>query len=291
MKITIVGNGAWGKAVGSVLLQNKHEFSFCERGEKLTNSDITILAVPTQAVREVLENSEINFVSIIINCAKGIERETHLLPYEIVKELFGEQVDYFSLMGPSFAEELSLSMPTLVNLAYVHNRNVEAMVKLFQTDYLRVKQTPCVEALEIGAAFKNVYAIAAGISSGLGYGINTQTKLILTAFEEISLLCNKLGYPIDTSVRPGIIGDLILTCNSTESRNFRFGKILAKYPSSEAMQKINALVEGYYTASSVSHYCQKANVQLPLAQFVVDVLHEGDIKDVKNGFLAFAKNV
>lgn len=134
-----------------------------------------------------------------------------------------------------------------------------------------------------------MYAIACGISSGLGYRTNTQTKLILIAFEEITRLCKALGYAIDETTDVGIIGDLMLTCSSTESRNFRFGKLLATHSVKESIEKMQVLVEGVVTASSVTYLTQQSNVSLPLAQFVATILEGKNQEEIKETFLQFAK--
>src|SRR2546423_2028050 len=182
MKVTIIGNGVWGNALYSVLKNNSSNVSFAKKGVTVGESDIIVLSLPTQSIRESLQYIPQKKNLIIINTAKGIEQETHLLPHQIVRSVFGEDVHYFTLIGPSFAKEVLLKMPTIINLGYKKRsvKNIRVQ-QLFQTDYFSVKLTRSVEPLEISAAFKNIYAIVCGLSDGLGYGINTRVRLIISA--------------------------------------------------------------------------------------------------------------
>src|SRR5258708_3100726 len=214
MKIAIVGNGVWGKALFSVISQNARDVIIAKRGEKIL-ADIVILAVPTQSIRDVLPLIHFLDNRILVNSSKGIEKSTHRLPYQIVQEHFEDSISYFSLMGPSFAEEVTQKMPTLVNLGYPKkSKEVHIVESLFKTAYFRVKSMRGVEALEIAGALKNVYAIACGIAEGLGYKTNTKTQLITLAIEELQLLYKGLGLYVDPNITPELIGDLILTCTS-----------------------------------------------------------------------------
>ena len=173
MKIIVVGDGKWGSAIGSLLSENGREFSFWKKGDDLPDQAILIMCIPTQAIREVLTLHGKNLKNIIyINGAKGIEKVTHKLPYQIAMDILGKNIDYFSLIGPSFAEEVEEKMPTLVNIGYVKEQNAELIRDLFHTDYFRVRLTRGIRALELASAFKNVYAIACGVAEGLGFKVS-----------------------------------------------------------------------------------------------------------------------
>lgn len=268
MKIQIIGNGAFGTALATLVDENKHEVLLLGKGKKISASDMAILAVPTQSIRSVLTQLKEYDVPIIVNCAKGIEEGSHQLPVEIFTELFGEKRSYATLMGPSFAGEMVKQMPTLVNVGSFELQTGKIVQDVLQTDYFRIRVSYCVHSLELSGALKNVYAIAAGFSRGLGLGINTQTQIIILALEEITRLCRALKFPIDESADPGIIGDLILTGNSSESRNFRLGKLLATNTIQESLAELNALVEGYSTAFSIPYFAKKAGVKMLLAEFM-----------------------
>jgi glycerol-3-phosphate dehydrogenase (NAD(P)+) len=289
-KIVIVGSGKWGTAMGSLLNKNKHKFDYWKKGDNLPSDSIIIMCIPTLAIREVLMEYGPDLKNVIyINGAKGIEQNSHKLPYQIVTEILDGNIDYFSLIGPGFAEEVKDKMPTLVNIGYTKDKNKELVRSLFQTDYFRVRMTKGIRALELASAFKNVYAIACGLADGLGYRTNTRTKLILLAIEEFYGLSKKLGYKIDRRALPGTIGDLILTCNSEESRNFSFGKNLAKNRVKDALKKIRETVEGYTTVESVPYFEQISKVERPLARFVYEVIRTDNPKGAKNRFQDFVK--
>lgn len=289
MNIIIVGKGQWGTAMASLLTKNKQKFSFWKRGDNLPDNSILVMCIPTQSIREVLTQYGAHLKNVIyINGAKGVERNSHKLPYEIATEILGKNLDYYTLIGPSFASEIRDEQPTLVNLGYVKDRNTAMVKNLFQTDYFRIKITPGVRALELASAFKNVYAIAAGLATGLHFETNTRVKLIVLAIEEFYSLSRKLRYSVDKKALPGTIGDLILTCNSEESRNFRFGELLAKNKVADSLKKVGETVEGYSTVESIPYFESKS--ELPLARLVYDIIHEDDSRRVKEKFINFVKS-
>ena len=292
MKIIILGNGKWGTALGSLLTENKKEFEFWKIGTEIPDNSILINCLPTQVMRQVLENHGKNLKNFIfINGAKGIEQKTHKIPYEITADILGSNIDYFTLIGHGFAQEIVDKMPTLVNIGYVESQNSNLVRDLFQTDYFRVRMVKEIKALEIAGGFKNVYAIACGIADGLGYGANTKTKLILIAIEEFYAFSKSMRMSINQDMLPGTIGDLILTCGSQESRNFSFGQMLAKEEIKKALAEIGQTVEGFTTADSIPYFEKTSNLKLNLAHFVYEVIKADKNRDVKRRFLEFVKRV
>lgn len=288
MRIKVVGDGAWGTALGKLLTVNGHNVSFWNQKDKINPLDTVVIAIPTQAIRSVLEKYGGNLrEAIIINSAKGIEKSSHKIPSQIIKELLGNKIEYFTLAGPSFAIEVNQQMPTLVNLG--GNGKTQEICDLFETDYFRVRPTKSVEALELACALKNVYAIACGITDGLGFQINTRAKLITIAYEELQKLTSKLNYAIDEDARPGILGDLVLTCSSLESRNFSFGRYLISYSVEESIKKVNSTIEGYNTAFSVTYFSKKS--PMPLAEFVFKIIQKNNPGTVALEFAKFVKKV
>jgi glycerol-3-phosphate dehydrogenase (NAD(P)+) len=288
-KVIVMGNGAWGSALFDLIKESKHDVLYWKEGEKLNPDSIIVGAIPTQAIRIVLEPSRNTSNITYINCAKGIERASHKLPYQIVTEILGSDLDYFTLIGPSFSEEVKDKMPTIVNLGYRSEAHANKIKNLFQTDYFRVKLTRGIRSLELAAAFKNIYAIGTGLTDGLGFGMNTRVKLMVLAMSEFEKLRRKLGYKMDDKALPATIGDLILTCNSPESRNFSFGKYLAKTTPEKALKKIKQTVEGYYTAESIPYFERETGVKLPLAHFIYEVTRSSSNKDIKKKFTDFIK--
>ena len=273
MKVAIVGNGTWGRALYSVLSENSANVVFVTKQSlksklNTVKIDVLVLAVPTQAIREVLEKIGNIGNMIVVNCAKGIERGTHKFPFQIVSEKGGKKEKYFSLIGPSFAGELENKMPTVVNLGHNSEKKyINLVKKLFETECLEIKVVHGIAALELAGAFKNIYAIACGLTTGLGFGMNTRVKVILAALREIHNLMKNLKFRIEDETIPGILGDLILTCNSTESRNYSFGKLIVNFSAEEALRKITT-VEGFYTSDSVAYFEKIGNMKLPLADMV-----------------------
>lgn len=269
--VTIIGKGAWGKAMEYIMRQNV-SVRMVGKGEIVTE-DIIVIAVPTNNISElasVLKPSGKH--PIIINTAKGIEEKTHRLPREIITELV-PGCRYFTLIGPGFATEVLEDMPTMVNLGYGKEDKLAAEIAgLFQTDTFRVRPCEAIQVLELAAALKNIYAIGCGIAEGLGYGANTRALLVTIAHEEMSRLFQAENMVSGSNSTAGTLGDLVLTCNSAESRNFRFGKYLTKFSVSESLRRIAQTVEGYSTLASLEYLEKSAGVTLPFAEFINEVL-------------------
>lgn len=274
MNVKVIGKGAWGSALYHVLAQNLPDVGIVSRGEVISDADVIVLSVPTQSIRDVLVRISVNGkVPAIVNTAKGIEQSTHKFPHEIVSDVLGSHVPYYSLIGPSFASEVKQNMPTLVNLGYSKERKENEKIReLFQTDSFRVRLTEGVEVLELAGALKNVYAIASGFADGLGYKINTRTKLLVLAIEEVYELINKRGLALDSRSTAGTVGDLVLTCTSIESRNYRFGKYLVSHPTQEALKLVQATVEGFHTLESIDYLEKSSGTSMRLARFIRDIV-------------------
>jgi len=293
MTIKIIRAGAWGKSIAQPLRDNGHTVVFLKRGMiTLTNHDTVVLALPTNAIRDALSTSSSVRNLRIINCTKGIELTTQKLPHEIVRELLHPTTQYFALLGPSFASELREKMPTLINLGFAGKSNKAQIVKkLFETTYLRIHTVQHIPSLELAGVMKNVYSIACGISDGLGFSMNTRTKLISTAIEEFYTFCNKLNYEIDERAIGGIIGDFMLTGNSDTSRNFQFGKLLVNFSVEKSLEKVAATVEGYAALKSLTALIKQAKVALPLAHLVMDIMTMKNKKQIKSAFLTYTQKV
>jgi glycerol-3-phosphate dehydrogenase (NAD(P)+) len=221
---------------------------------------------------------------------KQTESLTNFKPSEIVKEVLGKEVDYFTLIGPGFAREIVAKMPTLVNIGFTNNKNALLVEDLFQNDYFRVRLVKGVAALELSSAFKNVYAIACGIADGLGFESNTRAQLIVLAIEEFYELAKSLGISLSKDMVSGTVGDLILTCSSLDSRNFRFGKLLVGKNHTDALKEIGETVEGHSTTSSIPYFEQKARLSLSLASFVYTAVNSKNV-NIKEEFLKLVKEI
>jgi glycerol-3-phosphate dehydrogenase (NAD(P)+) len=292
--ITIIGEGAWGKALSTLFKKNKQEFIFWDKKTKIDPSNVVLLTLPTQAIRDVLETNKENLrESVIINASKGIELKTYLLPFQITREVLGEKIKYFSLIGPSFASGLEKETPTMVNLgSFSEDKTFNESIKaFFQTDYFRVTLSASVQALELSGALKNVYAISCGIADGLNFSANTKANLIALAYMEIEKLCQKLNYKLCVDALESVLGDLILTCSSQESRNFQFGKLLTQVSVVEALKEVNSTVEGCDSSFAIPQFCHKNNIELPLATYVHQTIKLDNPGEVSNRFNAFVKTL
>ena len=278
MKIVVLGNGSWGPALASVLTDNKNEVSIWDEKNKIEKADAYINCLPVQFLRDLLKIAKIedNENILFVNGSKGIEKDTYKLPNEIIREVIGDKIDYFCLIGPSFASEVVAKMPTKVNIGYEKEVHKEIIKNIFETDYFKVKLIQGIKDLELSGALKNVYAIGCGLADGLGYKWNTRAWLISIAIDEIGKIIK-----IDESVTIGVIGDLILTCNSEESRNFQFGKMLANEKIEEILGKIRGTVEGEQTIESVEKY------KMPLLDFIAETIKTNDPTQVKDRFKNF----
>ena len=277
MHITVLGKGIFGRAIGSLLEFNKVPFVFVDIDlPMIVSTDLLFITVPTQFVRQALtENAQfIKPSTAMVNCAKGIEKDSYLLPFQIIAQVASPSA-YYSLIGPSFAEEIVTQAPTLMSLGYAQEDHLSLISDLIQTPFFRVQPTPDFAALELSAALKNVYAITCGYAHGLGFKMNTRAQLITLALQEFATLAQAMSINHHGLAQPGIVGDLLLTCSSIESRNFTFGSLLATMSATDALQKAGPTIEGYHSSISIQALSQKYNIPLPLASVTHDFIEKG----------------
>lgn len=310
-KITVIGAGSWGTALALVLADNNHEvrlwshrkeqvaeintyhtnskylpsinlpksiIGYDHLGESLTGVHTVILAVPTKAIREVLQQIRMVATSTltVVHVSKGIEPDSLKRISEIIEEeLPTENIlkDVVVLSGPSHAEEVSLRHPTTVTVSSKNMRAAEYIQDLFINQHFRVYTNPDVVGVEIGGALKNIIALAAGITDGLGYGDNAKAALITRGLAEIARLGSKMGAnPLTFSGLTGI-GDLIVTCTSVHSRNWRAGNLLGKGHSlQEVLDNMGMVVEGVRTTKAAYQLAKKLDVSMPITFALYDVL-------------------
>lgn len=291
--VIIVGKGVWGHALSSLLEENSIDYVFWDRQPDIDPESIVALAVPAQAIREVLTANPNLKNSVIVNTSKGIEKDTHMLPFQIAHEVLGSKIRYLALFGPSFAGEVEQKMPTLVNLSSMDDdlELAQEIKDIFETDQFRVRITSSAEAIELAGALKNIYAISSGISEGLGYATNTKSLLIGQAYRETVELCSAMGFEAAKDSVEGIMGDLVLTCSGSESRNFRFGKYLTKMSVENALNEVASTVEGRGNSYSVPYFIEKSGLNLPLAKFIYETIENDSPEKVKQGFKNLMKSV
>jgi len=309
IKISVLGTGSWGSAIGDLLNQNGHEVIMWQRdAEKvkamevdrkhpffvdLTFSDevkfttdldsaikgsqLLIVAVPSHSVRELVSRA-VEFIEdnvIIVNITKGLELDTLLTMSSVIsEETVGKNVSIVSLYGPSHAEEVVRKIPTTLVAASTEENASKKVQNIFSSRVLRVYTNTDILGLELGGSIKNVIAIAAGICDGIGFGDNTKAAILTRGIAEMTRLGVALGAQEKTFAGLSGIGDLFVTCSSKHSRNRYVGEEIGKGRKiDEILSEMKMVAEGVKTAKSVFQLCQKHNVDMPISCAVYNVLY------------------
>lgn len=308
-KIGMIGAGSWGTALSWLLTNNGHEVTVwsalaseiemlkrdhehksmpgvilqdsvsftTDLEEAAQGRDLLVLAVASPYTRATAHNlkSVVAPGQVIVNVAKGIEENTLMTLSQIIEEEV-PQADVAVLSGPSHAEEVGKGIPTTIVVGAKTKKTAEFIQGVFMSPVFRVYTSPDVLGIELGAALKNVVALAAGIADGLGYGDNTKAALITRGITEIARLGTAMGGRFETFCGLSGIGDLIVTCASMHSRNRRAGILIGKgYSMEEAMAEVKMVVEGVYSAKAAMGLAVKYDVQLPIIEQVNEVLFGG----------------
>ncbi len=309
--IAVLGAGSWGITLANLLYENNNKVTLWEfapqQAEKLkkirtfvslkgfkipesinitdslkdaiVDSDYIVISVPSSAIKSLaieLAALNINSSTIIVSTIKGFERTTLKRPSEVLRDYLGSNSHIAVLSGPSHAEEVVRKIPTAVVVASVNSNTNIKLQKLFSNLYFRVYTSSDINGVELGGALKNIIAIASGISSGLKLGDNTRAALITRGNAEIARLGIELGAKRTTFSGLSGIGDLIVTCFSEYSRNFRFGRYIGQgYSFDEALQRIDTTVEGINTTKSCYKLSKKLKVQMPVCSKVYETLFKG----------------
>ena len=235
-----------------------------------------LIGLPCKALRPFLEkiaNLSSSDDKRIVWACKGIEPESQMLVHEIVEEILGKDIPVAVLSGPSFAGEVGANLPTAVTIASKNQEFLDDLVTRFHNKSFRAYASNDVIGVEVGGAVKNVMAIAAGIADGLGFGANTGAALITRGLAEMTRLGVAMGGQPETFMGLAGFGDLVLTCTDDQSRNRRFGKLLAKGMSiEEAAESIGQVVEGARTANEVRELAKKYQIEMPITDQVTRLL-------------------
>lgn len=243
--------------------------------EAIRDADVVLFSVPAQHFRSVL-NRALPYLTpdmVLVNVAKGIEQKT-LLRMSQVAEEYVPQAKYVVLSGPSHAEEVGRLMPTTVVCASRDLALAEYVQDVFMTEALRIYTNTDVIGVELGGALKNIIALGAGISDGMGFGDNAKAALMTRGMTEMSRLGVALGAKEETFAGLTGMGDLIVTCTSMHSRNRRCGILIGKGAApEEATQKVGMVVEGMYTAEAAYQLAQKAEVEMPITEAIYGIIN------------------
>ena len=316
MKIAVIGSGSWGTAM-AVLLANKGNDVYmwswqqsetdrlnrdrenkeflpginlpqnivCSHSmaECINGADVIVTAVPSPATRTTAKQMSelVADGQKIVNLSKGLEGDLRLS--QVYREEI-PQADISVLSGPSHAEEVSRNIPTTVVVASDKNETAEFLQDMFMTDAFRVYTSDDITGVELGGALKNVIALCAGISDGLGYGDNTKAALITRGIAEVSRLGVAMGANIATFAGLSGLGDLIVTATSTLSRNYTAGKLIGKgMDLNTVLKKVHMVVEGVNTATAAYGLGKKYGVEIPIIEQAYNVLYNDvDPRDAVN---------
>ncbi len=245
-------------------------------GAAVETAEDVLIAVPSPGFRTTVQALATLHVRRLCWATKGFELDTGLLPYQIVAETVAEQIPTAVLSGPTFAREVAAGLPSAMTIASTDEGYARHLAESISTDTFRAYRSNDVVGVEVGGATKNVYAIGAGISDGLGFGANTRIALIARGLVEMTRLGLALGGRRETFMGLAGMGDLVLTCTDDQSRNRRFGLALAQgQTAAEALASIGQVVEGYYGARAVHGVADRHGVEMPIVEQVYRVLYEG----------------
>ncbi len=312
MRCTVLGAGSWGTALGALLagkgftatswdkdvavlddiakhhrnerylpgveLPSSHHAT-PDIAKSLEGADLVVVAVPSHSVRQVAIEAKrhVHAGTPVVCVAKGIELETLMTMSEVLEDVFPVPLHpYIAILsGPSFAKEVAKGLPTAVTVAARWERIAKQVQDAFHTRTFRPYTSSDVVGAEIGGCVKNVVAIAAGMSDGLGFGANALAALITRGLAEITRLAVRKGAnPLTLSGLSGL-GDLVLTCSSDLSRNRTVGRGLAAGKTAEQIQKeLGQVAEGVRNAKSVRELAHRLSVDMPITETIYRVLYE-----------------
>ncbi len=325
--IGVLGAGTWGTALAILLANNGHNVTIWTKIEneaklleesrdnvvnlsgaqlpkdvKITldmeetckGKDIVVMAVASPYVRTTANEAKgfIDDGQIIVNVSKGLEDSTLKTLSDVVKEEL-PMADVAVLSGPSHAEEVSRCVPTTVVVGAESKETARFIQDIFMSEVFRVYTSPDIIGIELGAALKNVIALAAGVVDGLGYGDNTKAALLTRGMAEITRLGIEMGGQMETFAGLSGMGDLFVTCSSEHSRNRMAGYYMGQGMSMEdAMKKVKQVVEGVNSAKAALALSKEYKVEMPIVEQVNEVLFNGkSSKEALNDLLIRDKRI
>ena len=306
-KIGVIGAGSWGTALALTLANKGHQVKIWDVNkehvqelrdnrenvrylpgikfpetlqpvdtvaEAIEDARMVLFSVPAQHFRSALDNA-LPYISqdmIVVNVAKGIEQKTLKRMSEIAHDKMAN-MKYVVLSGPSHAEEVGKAMPTTVVVASNDIKLAEYVQDIFMTDSFRVYTSSDVVGVELGGALKNIIALGAGISDGIGFGDNAKAALMTRGNVEITRLGVKLGADVHTFAGLAGVGDLIVTCTSMHSRNRRCGIMIGEGMKPEdATKEVGMVVEGMFTAEAAYELAKREGVEMPITESIYAVI-------------------
>lgn len=320
-KIAVLGAGSWGTVLADLLVNNGHQVDLwgnseimaaeineqhtnrhylpefeinpqvhatLDLKETLTDADAALFVLPTAAIRSVAQQmqpilEELDAKPILISATKGLELNSHDRISQIIDDVFSEDIanGLVIFSGPSHAENVATHDLTSLTVASHNMDNARWVQSIFMNSYFRLYTNDDMLGVELGGALKNVIAIGAGMLHGLGYGDNAKAALMTRGLAEISRLGVKMGAKPLTFMGLSGIGDLIVTCTSVNSRNWRCGNALGEgQPLDEVLKNMGMVVEGVGTAEAVHELSHQLGVEMPISEAIYQVLYENaDLRD------------
>lgn len=306
-KIGVIGAGSWGTALATVVAGKGNQVAIWDvdeahlasmqqhrenvdylpgvplaenieivytAQEAVSDADVVLFSAPAQHFRSALASAKayMRADALVINVAKGIEQKS----LARMSEIAAKEMDlnrYVVLSGPSHAEEVGRRLPTTVAAASYNLAAAEQVQELFMTDRFRVYTTEDVVGVELGGALKNIIALGAGISDGMGFGDNAKAALMTRGLAEITRLGLKLGAKPETFAGLTGTGDLIVTCTSMHSRNRRCGIMIGEgMRPAEATEKVGMVVEGMFTTEAAYQLAQREGVEMPITEAIYQTI-------------------
>jgi glycerol-3-phosphate dehydrogenase [NAD(P)+] len=319
--VTVIGAGSYGTSLAIAFSRNGsptylwgHDPIHCERlqqerqnrqylpdipfpetlyieadlGKAIAQSRDILIVVPSHVFADVIRQIKpyLHSDNRIVWATKGLERDSGRLLQDVIKEELGEKYPLAVLSGPTFAKELAIGMPTAIALAS-HDEEfaLEFQERIHYSKNFRVYINHDMIGVQLGGAIKNVIAISAGMSDGMGFGANARTALITRGLAEISRLGVSLGANPNTFMGMSGLGDLVLTCTDNQSRNRRFGMMLGQgFSAQTALDNIGQVVEGFYNTREAHLLAQRQGVEMPITEQIYQVLFHG--KDAKEAAIS-----
>lgn len=310
MHVTVIGDGGWGTALALVLHRNGHQVTLwgpfadyldevrrtgenrkflpgvklpaalrwtADRAEAVAGAEVIVLAMPSRFYKQVLASFAplVTGNPRVVSVSKGLDKETHRRLSEVAEEVLGRR-PVAALSGPSHAEEVARGIPTAVAIACADHAVAEALQQVFNNPTFRIYTTDDVVGVELGGALKNVIAVAAGISDGIGFGDNSKAALITRGLAEMTRLGVARGAHPETFAGLSGLGDLIVTCASKLSRNRGVGERLGRGEKLDAiMAGMEQVAEGIWTCRAALDLARELGVDVPITEQVVAVVHDG----------------
>ena len=306
--VSVLGAGTWGIALAAALATNGHDVTVwsaiaeeihllsqlrthknlpgmrvppqvkftLEIDTACAGADLLVFAVPSVFVAETAKKAA-EFIpdgAVIADVAKGLEEGTHMTLTEVIdREVGTGRTRLVALSGPTHAEEVALKLPTTIVAASRDEEAAKFVQNIFSNDFIRVYTNDDIKGIELSGALKNIIALAAGISNGLGYGDNAKAAIVTRGIAEITRLGIKMGCKFETFSGLAGIGDLVVTCTSQHSRNNRAGYLIGKgYSVKEATAQVGMVVEGLNALPAAIDLSRAVGVELPICEAVYSVV-------------------